>query len=537
MTKPHASIQDADAIVVGSGMGGLAAAALLARLHGKRVLVLERHWRAGGFTHTFTRPGGYRWDVGVHYVGEVGAPGMAHDAMEVATGGAVAWHRMPDPFERLVFPGLEIAFRAGRARLEEDLVCAFPDEARAIAAWFGDLRRATRHMLVMGTRALAPAPVASALELVLARSGRLARTTTGAYLARRFRDPRLRAVIAARWPDYGLPPSESVFLAHAIITSHYLEGAYYPAGTAARIAEGARSVIEDAGGAVRVRAEVERILVRDGRAKGVRLASGEELAAPVVVSDAGARATYLRLLGDDVCVPFREALRRVPPGMATVTLYLGLSCSPEVLGVRGENFWIHDDLDHEAMWRRRHGLLAGDVPLAYVSFPSLKDPDARAHTAEIVAPADMADFARWQGTAWKQRGDGYEAVKERLADALLAAVERRLPGLGSLVAYRELSTPLSTEGFTGHPGGEIYGIPLTPARLEMPFIGPRTPVRGLYLTGADTLSPGVVGAMMGGVFAVAAIAGMGTFRAIRREASVFNGAPRPNPSAPSPSSA
>ncbi len=111
--SPGTSGGDFDAVVIGSGMGGLTAAALLARLHGQRVLVLERHWRAGGFTHTFSRPGGYHWDVGVHYVGQV-ERGTAADVLRVMSGGALSWQRMPDPFERLVFPDFEFAIRSGR---------------------------------------------------------------------------------------------------------------------------------------------------------------------------------------------------------------------------------------------------------------------------------------------------------------------------------------------------------------------------------------------------------------------------------------
>ena len=126
-------MHDPDVLVIGSGMGGLATAALLARLHGKRVVVLERHWRAGGFTHTFRRPGGWTWDVGVHYVGaEVVRTGTPGDAMRVATGGHVSWTRMPDPFERLVFPGFEFEIHSGRERLLSDLVRAFPAEAGAV---------------------------------------------------------------------------------------------------------------------------------------------------------------------------------------------------------------------------------------------------------------------------------------------------------------------------------------------------------------------------------------------------------------------
>ncbi len=61
-----------DAIVIGSGIGGLAFASIMAKLRKWRVLVLERHFKIGGFTHTFTRPGGWSWDVGLHYVGDMG---------------------------------------------------------------------------------------------------------------------------------------------------------------------------------------------------------------------------------------------------------------------------------------------------------------------------------------------------------------------------------------------------------------------------------------------------------------------------------
>jgi phytoene dehydrogenase-like protein len=527
---------DADAIVIGSGMGGLAAAAILARTRGLRVLVLERHWRAGGFTHTFSRPGGFTWDVGLHYVGdEAVKPGLPRDVFDVTTGGALDWRPMPDPFERLVFPGFELALSAGRERFVEDLSRAFPEEAAAIRAYLGDVDRAASVGAVLGLRGTAPAPVAAAARWLLRGRLDLARRTTREVLDARFRDARLKAVLGARWGDHGLPPARGAFLAHAMITHHYLGGGFYPAGGAAVIAGGAARVIAAAGGAVRVRAEVEQILVEGGRAVGVRLAGGETLRAPLVISDAGARATFLRLLPPSVPIPFRPALAGAERGMAHVSLYLGLAASPASLGVAGENFWIHDELDQDALWRRRGEVLAGRASHAYLSFPSLKDPRARAHTAEIVTAVDSADFARWAGTAWRRRGEEYEAVKERIAEGLLALVERRLPGLRALVAYRELSTPLSTERFTGHPGGEIYGIPFTPERLGMTFLQPRTPVPGLLLTGADALMLGITGAAMAGLMTAVAATGLGTFRLL--QAAARQDAPRATPRAPLPSTA
>lgn len=521
-------MRDADAIVIGSGMGGLAAAAILARTRGKRVLVLERHWRAGGFTHTFSRPGGFTWDVGVHYVGaDVVKPGMARDVLQLTTGGALAWSRMPDPFERLVFPGFEFAIRAGRERFEEDLARAFPAEARGIRAYLRDVVRAASATAVNALRGTAPAPAAALARWLLAGRLRLARRTTGEVLGARFRDERLKAVLGARWGDHGLPPGRSAFLAHAMITAHYLEGGFYPVGGARVIADGAARVVAEAGGEVRVRSEVERILVRAGKAVGVRLEGGEVLFAPLVVSDAGARATFLRLLDPGVVIPFRDALRRVERGMAHVSLYLGLSASPERLGVRGENFWIHDTLDQDALWRRRGEVPAGRVSHVYLSFPSMKDPRARTHTAEVVTAVDAADFERWAGAPWKRRGAEYDALKERISDALLDVVERRLPGFRALVSYRELSTPLSTERFTGHAGGEIYGIPFTPERLDLAFLQPRTGIAGLYLTGADALMLGVTGAAMAGLMTAVAATGPSTFGRVKQAARALE-ASRPS---------
>lgn len=524
MTKTS---QDADVIIIGSGIGGLTAGALLARLYGRRVLVLERHYRAGGFTHTFSRPGGFTWDVGVHYVGEVETPGTGRDLFEVVTDNSVRWRKMPETFERLVFPDFEHGIRAGREHFRADLIAAFPHEARGIDRYLAAVERARRYIDVLGVKGSAPAAIGAAVEFFARGRRRLALSTTRQVLDASITDPRLKAVLGARWGDYGLPPGESAFLAHAVVTDHYFEGGYYPEGSSARLAAGAIAVIEAAGGQVRTSTEVAGILVERGRAVGVRLAKGGELRARTVISDAGARNTYLRLLPDTVTVPFRDELASTAPGMASVTLYLGLSRSPEALGVRGENFWLHDGLDHDEMWSRRNRLALGEVSQAYLSFPSLKDPEARGHTAEIITGVDGAGFAPFAGSRWMRRGEDYAALKERIADAMLAVVERRLPGFGALVAHREVSTALTTAHFTAHPQGEIYGIPVTPARFTRPYLRPRTFVPGLFLTGADALMLGVAGAMRGGLVCVAALEGPGAFARLRRAASVPGRALRP----------
>jgi all-trans-retinol 13,14-reductase len=156
----------------------------------------------------------------------------------------------------------------------------------------------------------------------------------------------------------------------------------------------------------------------------------------------------------------------------------------------------------------------------YCSFPSLKDPahdpgPELRHTGEVVTFAPWDAFAPWREQAWKKRGADYEALKARLTDALLAQLFRHRPGLRPLLDYAELSTPLSTDNFCRPIAGSIYGLEPTPERFRNPWLRPRSPVPGLYFAGSDVASVGVIGAMMGGVLAAAAVAPVGTFRLMR----------------------
>ncbi|MFL5264935.1 MAG: phytoene desaturase family protein [Anaeromyxobacteraceae bacterium] len=519
-----------DAIVIGSGMGGLTAASLLARLRGQRVLVLERHWRLGGFTHAFRR-GDFSWDVGLHYVGQMAAGAPPRGLMDLVTGGAVRWNAMPERFEAYDYPGFSFLQRAGAERFRDDLARLFPAELPAIDRYLADVRRAAGWLALRATGgALAGAAGSLARLAARARSG-LPLETTGAYLARSFRAPELRALLASQWGDYGLPPARSAFAIHATIVAHYLAGGFYPEGGAGAIAEGAAAVVRGAGGDLLVDHEVREILVERGRAVGVRAVQrraapggGEErvFRAPVVVSDAGAAATLLRLVPGGVpgAARIRADVERLGAPYSYVTLYLGLADGAQALGFEGENRWLYAGLDHDALAARSDELIEGRAHLAYLSFPSLKDPAARGATAELIAPVSREAFARFDGTPWRRRGAAYDAVKARTGGGLLDLVEARHPGFRRLVAYEELSTPLTTEFMTGHAGGAAYGLPAVPERYRLPWLGARTPVPGLYLAGSDAASHGIMGALFGGVMSVAAILGMRSFPEVFKAAKL-----------------
>lgn len=506
-----------DAIVVGSGLGGLATAALLSN-EGKRVLVLERHYVIGGFTHTFKRKG-YEWDVGVHYIGEVHRErSVLGQLFTHVSDGQLQWEQMGEVYDRIVFGDTIYDFRAGVQNFKDGLREHFPDAAdgRAIDEYVNVVFEASKaartyyaEKALSGLKGWVAGPLMRRAYL------KYTRRSTWEVLRGLTDNTKLIGVLTGQYGDYGLPPKQSAFAMHASVAKHYFQGGNYPVGGSARIAETIAPKIEAAGGVLLTNAEVEEIVVRDGKATGVRMADGRVLRAPIVVSNAGAANTYGKLLSpeDRRQIGFAKALEDIPPSAAHLSLYIGFDHSSAELNLPKANYWIYpDEYDHDLNVERFVADDQAPFPVIYISFPSAKDPDFdRRHpgkaTVEIVTLAPWERFAAWKDEPWRKRGDEYQALKDGYAERMLEHLYAAEPQLKGKVAYSELSTPLSTRHFTAYEHGEIYGLNHDPNRFEGRFLRPRSPIENLYLTGQDVVTCGVGAALFSGYLTVSAITG------------------------------
>jgi all-trans-retinol 13,14-reductase len=516
-----------DAIVVGSGIGGLTTAALLSKYAGKKVLVLERHYTAGGYTHSFHRPG-YEWDVGVHYVGQLQDPNSpVRHAFDAITDGSLEWSPMPDVYDRVIIGERTYDFVTGRERFRERMKEYFPREARAIDRYIGAVESAAKWSGLYFAEKAIPRPLAWALGGIMrAPFRRWSDRTTADVLQRITSNAELAGVLTAQWGDYGLPPKQSSFGVHAIIAQHYFEGASYPVGGASRIAAAIAPAIERNGGQVVTSAEVSELLLDRGRAIGVRMSDGRELRAPVVVSDAGARNTFDNLVREPnqgVLHAITE-LCAVPASMAHLSLYVGVKAAAAELGLNGTNLWVYPGYDHDRNVENFRQNPAGPFPVIYISFPSAKDPDFEQRhpgraTIEVVTPMPYQYFEQWQDTRWKRRGEDYDAFKEQLTQRLKAELERVVPAVAGKIDHAELSTPVTTRHFMNYQRGEAYGLAATPKRFALGCLSAQTPIPGLYLAGQDVTSLGVTGALFGGGVSASAILGRNLVSAISNKAT------------------
>ncbi len=517
-----------DVAIVGAGLGGLVAGAYLARA-GRRVAIFDAHYVAGGCCTVFTRklPGAGRahFDVGLHYVGDCG-PGGAIPSILADLGVDVRFRPMDsDGFDTLVFPDFRFRIPANLELYRDRLIALFPAEKRGIDAYVRLLREVD---FLSGRMGAGGRPGLGVLFDVL-RHGRLGARyqghTIGRFLEDHVRDPKLRAVMLGQAGDYGLPPSKVSAMLHAGLAMHYFKGAYYPVGGGQVIADGLAAVIEGAGGSVHLRAPVERILVRDGRAAGVRVqprnGPAVEVAAGVVLSNADLKRTLLELV-EPGALPADTLTRARGYEMAGAIFmtFLGLRGDLRDLGLTDTNYWAFDGYDFERFFGdgQRDGPKAASIRGCYITSASLKDPDTPTHapeghqTLEIMALVP-GDFAAWGvrdpetlDAGRYGRAPAYQAIKEDIEANLVARLDRLFPGAAERIVYRESATPVTHTRFTGATGGTGYGLAATPAQFLQHRPGYRGPLPGLYFCGASTRSGhGVVGAMMSGRAAARAV--------------------------------
>jgi all-trans-retinol 13,14-reductase len=349
-----------DTIVVGSGIGGLAAAAALSR-HGQRVLVLEQHTVPGGQTQTFQRQQ-WTFATGVHYVGGVGPydgpDGQFGRLLAWLSDGALEFAPMPNPYDIVKLPGFEFGIEHPRNAFRAALHARFgPENSPAIDAWFAACDQARKSAMTLFALHAVPPWLSAGLRWWRgAQAEHWARHTLADEL-RKIAQPQLRAVLGARWGDYGAVPSEAPFVEHALVTASYDAGAYYPMGGPARFVAALRPAIEAAGGELRTGADVRRILVERGHAVGVEVMHSDgrqtQERATHVISAMGAGNTAARLDATAVAqvVSWRDELSQLAPGIGYVGRLLGFEGDVAAAGASAAQHWIYDSEDIGRLWR------------------------------------------------------------------------------------------------------------------------------------------------------------------------------------------
>lgn len=511
-----------DAIVIGSGIGSLTTAALLSK-EGKKVLVLERHYVAGGFTHVFKRKG-YEWDVGIHYIGEVqNLNSPIRKMFDYVTDQNLKWEDMGEVYDRIIIGNKTYDFVKGVDNFKNKLVSYFPDESDAIEKYIQIVFDCNKTMKKFYIEKALPSYISLLFGSFFRKKYlKYSSKTTFEIISSLTNNQELIKVLTAQYGDYGLPPKQSSFAMHASVVKHYFKGGSFPIGGSSEIVKTINPVIEKSNGKLVVRAEVKEILTKNGKVIGVLMEDGKKFLSNLIISGVGVFNTYDRLISDKLSIKygFKNNLKKVQPSVAHGCLYIGLNGNADELKLPKNNLWIYpDDIDHDTSVSKYLDNQDSEFPLVYISFPSAKDPSWNSRypgksTIDVITLLPYESFAKWEGTTWKKRGDDYENFKETISKRLLEHLFKQLPNLRDKVDHYELSSPLTTKNFVNYEKGELYGLDHTPTRFSQKFLRPKTPIKGLYLTGQDIVSAGVGGALFSGLITATAITGINFMKKI-----------------------
>ncbi|MFQ3639832.1 MAG: FAD-dependent oxidoreductase, partial [Chloracidobacterium sp.] len=330
---PHADSWQPEVVVIGSGIGGLATAARLAR-QGVRVLVLEQHSVPGGSASYFTRAG-YRFDVGASLLYGLGTEGTINFVAEALAevGEAVETQRDDVQIHYHLPDGMEIRAHYDREQFLDELTGYFPHERAGIRAFYDAAMAAYRVMARVPLIALDDVPglvrgVATAPFDAL-RMSQAALTTLGDLARRHIRDVRLRRFIDIETFCWALTGASATPLVNAALVfgDRHVNGVRYPMGGCSVIAEKLAAGIERHGGRVRYGSRVSAGILDRGRVHGVKLATGEDITARAVVSNATLWDTFGRLFRQHPLagVTFREQSLRYAQADSFTSLFGGVA--------------------------------------------------------------------------------------------------------------------------------------------------------------------------------------------------------------------
>jgi len=458
-----------DVIVVGCGLGGISAAALLAKA-GQKVLAVERQDGVGGCAHAFRR-GPYLFDPAIHVLEEA-KDGRFIDIvlryLEVRE--EVDLIRVADLY-RTSFPDFSLKVPFGHEEIVDAHVDAFPEEADAVRGFF-DLHRRFFHEASHLAMSISFKDLDQAVDQFPVFF-KYRNATVGAVLDEYFQGERAKGVCSSIWPYMGLPPSRLSWFTFSQLSSVLIDGgSYYCRGSFQKLADAFVTALERNGGELVVGNQVSSIIVDDERVRGIRLADGSEVRAPVVISNADARHTLEELVGvEHLPTGFVRRLQRMEPSFSAFVIYAATSLDLEEQGAAHEAF-LYKHWDHEATHR---DILDGRPGGMWANVPTLEDPSLAPDGEHLVILTSLAPYEI--GKPWAEEG-------ERYAEQMLRDFDEALfPGLRDNLTFMETASPLTLERFTLNHRGAIYGWAVTPNQTGTKRLAHDSPVEGLYLSG------------------------------------------------------
>ncbi len=474
-------LSEFDAIVIGSGIGGLVTATQLAA-KGAKVLVLERYLIPGGSAGYFEREG-YRFDVGASMIFGFGTQGTTNLLTKALEAVNVNLETIPDTVQiHYHLPaGLELKVHRTYEKFLQELIEHFPNERQGIRKFYDECWNVFNCLNAMELLSLEeprylmrvffqhPLACLGLVKYLPQNAGDIAR--------RYIHDPQLLKFIDMECYCWSVVPADLTPMINAgmVFSDRHYGGINYPKGGVGNIAQKLVEGLEKAGGKIQYQARVTKIILDKNKAVGVQLATGEKYRAKRIISNATRWDTFEKLLPPEA-IPASEKKwqQRYQKSPSFLSLHLGVEADVLPMGTECHHILLED-------WEKMEEA-EGTI---FVSIPTLLDPNLAPEGYHIIHTFTPSWIEDWQGLSTSE----YEEKKEEAAGRMIERLEKIFPGLDAGLDYMEVGTARSHRRFLGREDGTYGPIPRRKLMglLGMPFN--RTAIPGLYCVG-DSTFPG-----------------------------------------------
>lgn len=480
-----------DAIVIGGGLGGLSCAAHLAK-RSCRVILFEQHHSVGGYATSFQRraPDGdvFDFEASIHTIAGCGENGIITQILrDVGAENYVRFVDISDTTMKLLLPDRTVDFCMDEERFMDILTSQFPEEKEGVRDFFGYLNRIWEDLPDTKTKPLFSEGISSEL------SGLTQRSVLSVFQSY-FVDQRIFLCLYAPIAYCGLDLTQIDMLKYAAAMREiFLEKSYWISGGSRNLSRALALAISENGGEVRVGSRVRKIMLEDGKARGVELEDGRRIRSRCVVSNADATLTFLEMVGEgNLPREFLDSFREMTASWSYFQVYLGLD----------EKFQVPRELrscfEIVILPEQPDGGPKVGTSFAGITNYTLLDPSLAEGGKQIVTIGTPLRLENpqdeWGVSSYLERNEAYYKKKDAITDQLISLAEKAYPGIREHILVMEAATPLTAQRYTLNRNGCYVGFDLRHRRLPQ-----RTPIDGLYLAGAWTEPHGgVLGVLLSG---------------------------------------